>query len=288
MKQDLKGPLVAAIDIGSNTIQMLAGKVKEGRVIPVCRFLATTRLGHKPGELQDSSIQKSLEAFGDIKAILDKQGVEKVKLVATSALRDAANQNELLVPVREQWGWEITIAEGAEEAFLAYSGAVSVLPEGEYAVIDIGGGSTEVITRACAYQSLSYDIGAVRALNNNWSRDDILREFSSRPLPEIGGKALVGAGGTITTAAALKAGLLKYDAQAVQGIILERLEIIALRDELSNLTLKERCFYSPLLEKRGEIILEGLTILEVLLELLDREQLIVSDAGILEGIILNS
>ena len=249
----------AAVDIGSNTVQMLAGFEEHGQIVPVYRYLATTRLGAggQPNHLSERAMAQTVTALAEIQAMLTAEGVRDIRLLATSAVRDAENQ------------------------------AISVLDGRSALVLDIGGGSTELIRENAAdLLAVSYNIGAVRAQNYGWQRAEIVQQFSQKTLPTLDKSPLVGVGGTITTAAAIRAGVEQYSRQAVQGRVLSRQWLLQLRDHLAALPVEARCMYSPLLQKRGEIIVEGLTILEVVMERLGVDCITASDAGFLDGALL--
>ena len=280
----------AAVDIGSNTVQMLAGFEEQGQIVPVYRYLATTRLGAggRPNHLSEGAMAQTVAALTEIQTMLSAKGVQDIRLLATSAVRDAENQADFLDLVKRTCGLDIRVLSGMEEAQLSYRGAVSVLDDASALVLDIGGGSTELIREeAAGLLAVSYNIGAVRAQNQGWQRADIVQQFGRKTLPELGRHPLVGVGGTITTAAAMRAGVREYSRQAVQGRALSLQWLLQLRDHLAALPVEARCSYSPLLQKRGEIIVEGLTILEVVMALLGTECITASDAGFLDGALLD-
>ncbi len=279
----------AAVDIGSNTVQMLAGFEEHGQIVPVYRYLATTRLGAggQPNHLSERAMAQTVTALAEIQAMLTAEGVRDIRLLATSAVRDAENQATFLDLVKRTCGLDVLVLSGAEEAQLSYRGAISVLDGRSALVLDIGGGSTELIRENAAdLLAVSYNIGAVRAQNYGWQRAEIVQQFSQKTLPTLDKSPLVGVGGTITTAAAIRAGVEQYSRQAVQGRVLSRQWLLQLRDHLAALPVEARCMYSPLLQKRGEIIVEGLTILEVVMERLGVDCITASDAGFLDGALL--
>jgi exopolyphosphatase/guanosine-5'-triphosphate,3'-diphosphate pyrophosphatase len=192
----------------------------------------------------------------------------------------------LLTPVKEKYNWDIEIISGEKEAFFSYSGAVSQFPAGDYGLIDLGGASTEIVCGGIAQQAVSFNVGAVRAAALNWGRDAIRREFLRAHLPSLPDFPLIGIGGTFTAAAALKLNLKEYDPASVQGLVLTREYILGLNNILEKMPLSARGAFSPVLAHRGEIICHGLIIAETIMELLGRNEIIVSSAGILEGIIL--
>lgn len=278
----------AAIDIGSNTVQMLAGEIVAGEIRIAGQYLATTRLGEGGNILSQKSIRDTVEALREIKRQLNEAGISDVRVVATSAVRDAANRRELLNAAREATGIEIEVLTGQEEARLSYLGATAYFKGAPPLVLDIGGGSTEMIwEEEGQLKSVSLDLGAVRAYQNGWTKARIKEELKkAEPLPRDE-RSLVAVGGTATTAAALLAGITQYSREMVHGRFVSVYEVQQLLDRLSPLSAIERCSYSPLLARRGEIIVDGLLILLSAMEQLDKNSYITSDAGILDGVILS-
>jgi len=282
----------AAIDIGSNTVQMLAGEVSGGNVLPCLHFLATTRLGEgcQDGLLKEERIKQTVDALCRINEILDDADIHNVCLVGTSAIRDAANSEILLKAVEDACGWKINILSGKEEARLSYIGATSLLKNKGTSplVIDIGGGSTEIIwqNESGVLVASSANVGALRATLGSWDESRIKAELQSQLILPHQSKAIIGVGGTVTTAAALLYGLSKYSREAVHGRQLDRDMLFSLRQKLAVLLPEERCTYSSLLVQRGEIIVQGLDILLAVLDILHSDSLFASDAGILDGVLL--
>ncbi|MCL2816871.1 MAG: hypothetical protein FWD39_00590 [Clostridiales bacterium] len=279
----------AAIDIGSNTVQMLAGEIKDGMVVPRLRHLATTRLGGGlcSRVLPASGIEETVSALLGIKNRLLQAGVGQVRLVATSAVRDAENRDEFLREVRRVCGWTVDVLSGEEEAMFSFLGAAGGT-EGPALVIDIGGGSTEVIRRdERGLTAQSADVGAVRVQSGRWTWERIVSSLAEVFSASGAGERAVGVGGTITTAAALLSGVSEYSREAVQGKIIRRADAQKLVDALLPLSVELRCSWSPLLARRGEVMVEGLFILLALWDILAFGELRVSDAGLLDGVLLN-
>lgn len=277
----------AAVDIGSNTVQMLAVRRKPGGLEPVCRYLATTRLGRMPGYLEEGAISDTLKALAEIKKVLADCQIREILLVGTSALREAANSRALLAGIESELGWQVEIISPLEEARLAYAGAMAQIGRSPGLILDIGGGSTEISHENGAFISRSFPLGARRLQQLALSREEIQDIFRGQgPLPALSGKTLIGVGGTITAAAALKLGLAEYAEKAIAGTVLKDEDIRSLLAALAPLSPEERCLYAPLLAQRGEIIQEGLLILEAVMALLGAEEILTSTAGILEGILL--
>jgi len=284
----------AAIDIGSNTVQMLAGEILPKAVIPKLHFLATTRLGEgsQNSLLKEDRIAQTVDVLCQIKILLDESGISEVRLVGTSAIRDAVNKEILLKAVEAACGWRIDILEGKEEARLSYIGATSLINIEEEAisplVIDIGGGSTEIIwqNEDGALAASSANLGALRAKLADWDESRIKSLLFNELILPCQRRPIIGVGGTVTTSAALIYGIDTYSREAVHGKKLDYDKILSLHKKLAALTDKDRCAYSPLLAQRGEIIVNGLEILLAILEILDADSLLASDAGILDGVLL--
>ncbi|MDO4582125.1 MAG: hypothetical protein Q4B96_06045 [Bacillota bacterium] len=280
--------LAAAVDVGSNTVQLLIAAVSEGRIVRRDNHLRTTRLGAlENGCLSERAIAATLAALGEFLALCRAAGCPPPRLVATSALRDALNSAVLLDAVKQAWGLDIEIAAGEREAYLSWLGANEDgrrLP-----VLDVGGSSTELAYVADGrLRCRSLDIGAVRAHSRLWDAARIAAAVASG-LDGVGGfETLRGVGGTITCAAGLRLGLDAYRREAIDGYVLRAADIDELLALLLPLGVEQRCAYSPLLSARGEIIVEGLYIWRALIERLSIERLIISAGGILEGIVLDT
>ena len=279
----------AAIDIGSNTIQLLAGEVRDGVVMPAVRRLVTTRLGGnlKEGLLDSASVENTVRALLEMRLLLDGMGITEVRAVATSAVRDARNSESLLRRVKSVCGWDIEVLSGEREAFFSYTGAIGAAENvSGMMVLDIGGGSTEVIyPLGGELRFISANVGAVRAQAAGWSEARIMNELAKSIAPVTVSRA-VGVGGTVTTTAALLSGVTEYSRQAVQGKIISYRQVFDLKEHLSRLSVEERRNYSPLLKDRGMVMAEGLTILISLMNILGLTEVTASDSGILDGVLV--
>jgi exopolyphosphatase/guanosine-5'-triphosphate,3'-diphosphate pyrophosphatase len=284
----------AAIDIGTNTIRMLIGKVVKGKVEVHAQFIAEPRLGAgiTEGKLTYEAMARALKVLKDYKTAAQDYQVQDVFVVATSAVRDAANKKEFIDAVFNNTGWRVEVITGNEEAVLSFIGAISTLPEinGAPVIIDIGGGSTEVIfQRNGRIKGVSVNVGAVRLWEAAWPEEElrirllpVLREVSSlkeKILP-------VAVGGTATTAAAVLYGITNYSREKVQGKPLNLDELIGLKSRLAGMTMEERKNVAGLTPKRADIIVPGLDILICILRELGVTRILVSDAGILDGLLL--
>lgn len=275
---------VAVIDIGSNSVRLLllcGGRARQE--------METTRLGAGTAQrrLQPESMARTVEAVARFCAQARAAGAERVLAFATSAVRDAVNREELLQVLRARCGLEVDVLSGAEEANLAYLGAA----EGRRAlVLDIGGGSTELVYGAGAVQrAVSLQAGAVR-LKERFMQDRaaataFLDEALAAVRPDFAaaaGAELVGVGGTITTLAAMEQRLETYAEEKVHGFCLPAAAVRAWLDRLWDLPPQARAF--PGLEaRRADIIAHGALILDRALCALERPGVRVSTADNLLG-----
>ena len=281
---------LAAIDIGSNTIQLMIANVCNGKISSRSNDIRTTRLGAcaKDGRISAAAITASVDAIKKFCDLAEAEGVEKIRFFATSAVRDAANKEELLEAIGQVNCQRVEILSGEEEAMLSYKGARNLLdfPLGT-PVLDVGGSSSELIYELAdgVIEGKSVNVGAVRMKQNSWDMQEIHRLFSSSFSPRSTADLAIGIGGTITTVAGVIAGNLKFDRSSIHGVILTRGQLENLLQKLLPLTPEERCAFSPLLNKRGEIIEQGLAIWLTLMDLLNLKKILVCGGGILDGAI---
>ncbi len=290
---------VAFIDIGTNSVRYLAVETGPGNGWKLlARGLASPRLGRglaAGGTLSAAASRQTLNELARITARLRKLGVERFYCVGTEALRRAGNSEEFTAGMKNQ-GLSLRILSGEEEAELAYRGVQDLLPPGAAVVIDVGGGSSEIITAregGPAPEYFSLPLGCVRlrekfagAENMSLPRmaeftDAFLREQLSHP--PAGN--VVGLGGTITTLAALGLELSTYQPERIQGCRLTRAAIEKILARLSALSEAERGEIPVLGPRRADIIIPGIVIVRAFLKHLRKKTLIVSDRGILFGML---
>lgn len=296
---------ISAIDIGTNSVRLLVADASPGGALAaVERCIEITRLGEgltAGGGIAPAAAERTLAAVARFAGAARRAGAETTLLLGTCALREAANGGEFLRRVKDTTGLEVRIVSGEEEARLAWRGMTRSLPRplGRIAAIDIGGGSVEVVAapRDGAPVCASVGLGCVRMTERFIRRDppamdeiDALRSFASAELssalpPSIPRPAerLVGAGGTITAAAAIELGLRRYDPERVHGAVLAAPRVRALAARLAAAPLSERKGVPGLEEKRADIIVAGLVVLEALMEFFSVPAVTVSDEGILHG-----
>ncbi|MGM0471486.1 MAG: Ppx/GppA phosphatase family protein [Bacillota bacterium] len=289
----------AAIDIGTNSTRLLIAKLDQaGQLKPVVTRLKTTRLGDgvdSNSYLKSEAIVRTVEALKEYRQLIDNYRVQEIEVVATSAVRDVDNQDEFSSQVREEAGLEVDIISGQQEAKLSYRGAVKSLEQDlgkTNLVIDIGGGSTEFILgqEDNVIKSESVDVGAVRMIerkDDNSARRELIDSLLTTTISQLpnGIDRLIGVGGTITTLSAIDQQLEPYDPLAVQGSQLQLEKVQSIYTDLSQQSISQRKEVKGLQPARADIIISGVQILLSIMETLEINEIVVSDADILEGLI---
>lgn len=308
---------LAGIDCGTNSIRLLIADVEgSGRLRDVHRETRIVRLGQgvdATGEFAAEAIARTRAALADYAALLKTHGVERVRMVATSAARDVANRDAFFAMTADVLGAVLpgAVAEvisGAEEAELSFRGAVGELDggAGPFVVVDLGGGSTEIVVGGEAVvASYSADIGCVRLTERCLHSDpptpaevaaarQVVRERLEVALgvvPVEGARTWVGLAGTMTTLSALAHDLPAYDSAAIHLSRVAGADLLAVCERLIGMTRAERAALPPMHEGRADVIGGGAIVVEELArELRARagiEELTVSEHDILDGIVLS-
>lgn len=315
---------VAAIDCGTNSIRLLiADRVRrDGRVrlTDLHREMRIVRLGEgvdATGRFSTDALSRTRAALVDYAALVGRFHVSKLRMVATSATRDAANRDEFFAITAAVLGTVVpgAVAEvisGSEEAELSFNGAVADLdPAGApFVVVDLGGGSTEVVLGGGPGQpgvqaSHSADIGCVRMTERCLHSDppsageiaaarEVVRERLGEALavvPVEHARSWVGVAGTFTTIAALAHRLPTYDSDAIHLSRVGHAELLAVCDDLIGMTRAERAALGPMHEGRVDVIGGGAIVVEELAAAFSERagitELVVSEHDILDGIALS-
>lgn len=287
----------AVIGIGSNSVRMLVAETMNGDIHRIGREREGTRLFaglDAQKRLSQASMEASCAAVKKMEEDARVQGVEEVRLFATSATRDASNRSAFAQLLQEQTGLRLEICSGDEEAALSFLGATD---GGDAGVIDIGGGSTEIIVGnglniRCAF---SCQMGAVRLYQRIPIRDhgdleaveqvatDILEEklleYPALTLPSH----WRGTGGTFTTLAAMVKGIYWSDRTYMHGTVLRPEDVYRLERKLADMTLEERKRLPGLQPNRADIVVHGICILRAVMQRLHIEEITVSEYGNLDG-----
>lgn len=288
----------AVIDIGTNTLLLLIVDEKLQRVVDLCRFGRLGKGLDASGNLARESIEKSLEICREFRRVLDEHGVTP-NIIATQALREAANAKLFVEPAEGILGARIETIAGEREAELAYKSVAGAFPDlagKPYVVVDVGGGSTEFIVTdgEKVTSAVSVKIGAVRLSERHLKHDpptreeifeldaDIDRNLAGLALPV--GVPLIGTAGTATTMGAIALGLTTYDPDRVTGLRLEPDAVATLRDELLAATTAQRKARPGVEAQRADVIHAGVAIYARAVARLHAPVMITCDRGIRWGL----
>ncbi len=291
---------VAGIDIGTNTILMLIADIDEnGKVLPIADFHSIARLGeglNQSGIISQQAVQRTIKILIDYKKEIERFNVEKYFCVSTSAMREAKNSQEVIREIKVQTGFDVLVIDGDLEAYLSYIGTVEDAKHS--VVLDIGGGSTEVIVgeQDEIIFRKSFKIGAVRLTEKYIPQhpptkeiiDKIKKEcidnFVSIDKSLISGNVYAVAG-TPTTIAAVVLGLKEYDRSKVDNFKLSLDEIRKTKELFLTLSIDEivqKLYVPPM---RADVITAGTIILESFCDHFALPEVIVSDKGLRFGVI---
>lgn len=293
---------VAAIDCGTNSLRMLVlEQSADGSVEEVVRLLRLVRLGEgvdAAGRFTPAALARTFAALEEYARQLTALGVDRVRFVATSAARDAANADDLLAGVARRLGVPGKVITGTEEARLSFVGAVGGVPgQAEPTLVtDIGGGSTELVigSDGRVQTEVSLNIGSVRLRERFLAGDPptaaelaeaaayVDAQLDSAPVDLATVAGWIGVAGTVTSMAALHLGLDIYDRALVQGCPLGRADIEAVTRRLCATPVAE--LVSPLLPPlRAEVIAGGALICARIAARVGAREMIVSETDILDG-----
>lgn len=306
----MSGKRFAAIDIGTNTVLLLIAELRSDGTFEALRDeAAITRLGEsvdKNLRIGTEGEKRSLEILRRYVEQCNEFAVAREEIVAvgTSALRDAGNRSELQARIRETLGLELRVLSGAEEAaysFLAVRRGLK-LPGKELLVVDVGGGSTELIRGDAEgiSDSVSLDIGSVR-LTERFLHSDPVEEVQfarmtkaiDEALDSLGQRwsraaaapAMAGVGGTFTTLAAVEKKLLSYSHSEVHGCCLSLKEVRRQVQLFKAEAVAERKKIPGLEAERADVILAGACLIERTMARFNVETVIVSDQGVRYGLL---
>lgn len=302
---------VAAIDCGTNSIRLLVADRDDaaGTLLEVERVMEIVRLGEgvdQTGRLSDAALARTFAACDGYGARLRALGAERVRFVATSASRDASNRDEFVAGVLARIGVEPEVVAGSEEAALSFAGATRELRGGSvvegigpYLVVDIGGGSTEfVVGTDVPEAALSVDIGCVRLTERHLRSDpptaaeiaaaqadiDAALDRVAATVPFAAARTLVGLAGSVTTLAAIDAGLVEYDAGATHHYRLSAASVQALTARLLAMPRADRALIPVMHPGRVDVIGGGALILDAVVRRVGAADVLVSEHDILDGI----
>ncbi|MDF7663994.1 Ppx/GppA family phosphatase [Bifidobacterium sp. ESL0763] len=323
-----KSVTVAGIDCGTNSIRLKISRVRaDGTgedIVP--RLLRVIRLGEdvdKNHRFSDDALQRAYTAAHEFAEVLGRHPVDGLRFVATSATRDAANRQEFEDGIESILGVRPEVIAGTEEAALSFLGATSIVPRdglaAPYLVVDLGGGSTEMVLggdgqTAPATQvqaAFSMNIGSVRMTERHLRDDpptaaqiaeaeaDIDRHIDEafEHVPAGRARTIIGVSGSVTTMTALVLGLKEYDHSKVDGVRVVNQDVFAVDDRFLKMTRAERATYKTIHPGRVDVVGGGALVWNRVLRRVSEaasadhgqpiDSFVSSDHGLLDGIVLD-
>lgn len=280
----------AAIDVGTNSCRLLIADIKAGHLNSIHKEIETTRIGEgvdKLGIINADAINRTINCLKNFNKKMQDNRVIHYRAIATSAVREALNKEEFIRLARDISCIEIDVVDGEEEARLSCLGVKMGLdlPHPPL-VVDLGGGSTEFI---CEDEDfiLSIPLGAVRATEAQMYAVDIIKLLApiKKARDKFSQHPVVFTGGTASTMVAIKSGMEIYDEKLVHGQVLSRLDIGDLYNFLESMPLNLRKRLPGLQPERADIIPKGALIMLMIIDVLGKDKVIVSENDLLEGII---
>ena len=311
----MKNQRLAAIDIGTNTFRLLVAEVypdsakKNYSIKVISSKRVITRLGDgiiHNGRIHEEAVTRSIKTLKQFSRIISRHKVDKISTVATSALREATNRGDFMNKARDAAGLHIKLISGRQEAKLTAAGMlIDMTPPKSALMLDIGGGSTELIFmkagKPLAVHSLN--LGVVYLAGKYMISDPPLTGDIIQMETEISGKihsaitslkklfpgdtVCIGTAGTVTALAAISQNLRKFNHNKIHKYILTSERIRNILTTLSGLSSKERAEYVPFELARLDIIVPGTLILFKLMETFGFREIIVSNYGLLEGTLID-
>jgi exopolyphosphatase/guanosine-5'-triphosphate,3'-diphosphate pyrophosphatase len=305
---------VAGIDCGTNSIRLLIADPACGGqgsgIVDVHREMRVVRLGEgvdRSGRLSAAAIERTRLALVDYAELISSLGVSAVRIVATSASRDASNAEDFRAMVREVLGVEPEVITGFEEAALSFTGAVGGLPgvKDPLLVADIGGGSTELVLGSPVSGKVSaahsMDVGCVRMTERHLHDDPPTEaqitatvadlraalEVAAVDVPVREAAAFVGVAGTVTTIVALALNLPAYDPDAIHGSVISLEQVTEVTTRLLRMSHAERAALPVMHPGRVDVIGGGALVLRTVMEFAGADEVIASEHDILDGIALS-
>lgn len=297
--------VISAIDLGTNTVLMVTGRMAASGEIQILGDEHTVgRLGKgvdAAGTILPETFDRIAEILGRYREIAEGHGAERIAGYGTSALRDARNRDEFIATMKERAGVELHLLSGEREAELTWRGALFglQLEERHVAVIDIGGGSTEIAfgSDGTFIRGTSVDVGAVRVTERFFgdrlpphpsaitAARDFTREILDGAISLPPEKTVVGVAGTVTTLGAMNAGIPHFDADAINGRKLAREWIDVVAERLLTSTIEEIRAIRQVVHGREDILPGGVLVLSEFMKKFDVPEILVSTKGLRYGLL---
>ncbi|HEX9830684.1 MAG TPA: Ppx/GppA phosphatase family protein [Thermodesulfobacteriota bacterium] len=299
---------IASIDIGTNTFRLLVSELKGSELEKIYIDRVITRLGGGFSRIErlisEDAVERALVVLQGFSRILKRYEVDRVRAVATSVVREALNGHDFMSRVKKEAGIEIELVSGEEEAELTVKGVLKSLPPVSKLslIFDVGGGSTEYayVEEGMILGLTSTSLGVVH-LAEKYLKRDIPTELEIRAISEdiedvlsdelsLTSKftddhlSLIGTAGTPTTLAAVELGLNEYDPNVVNGFVLRREAVLGIFQTLVGIPREERLHIKGIERGREDTIIPGTLIVLKTMERVCKDEIVVSDGGLLEGI----
>ena len=297
---------VGVVDVGTNSVRVLVADEDGAHLNDLERDLTITRLGEgvdRDRTIGAEPLRRTVAAIARYVELCRARDAEAICIIATSAVRDAENRQDFVDTVRRATDIEVRVLTGDQEANLGFLGATMDVAESPpFLVVDIGGGSTELVRGAAkADRFISIDIGSVRLTERHISSDpptkaeldavardaDDHLEHAARALGGNSAATMIGLAGTITTAAAIALDLKDYDRDAIHHTRLEKRTIGEVRARLASMTSEERRALPAMPRGREDVIVAGTVILERVMSRFEMDTCVVSETDILDGVALD-
>ncbi|TEX50812.1 MAG: exopolyphosphatase [Actinomycetales bacterium mxb001] len=295
---------VAAIDCGTNSIRLLVADVVDDSLTDIDRRMEVVRLGEgvdRTGRFSDAALERTFVACERYAEVIEREGAERVRFVATSASRDVDNRTAFVDGVVNRLGVEPDVITGSEEAHLSFTGAVRglALADSPRLVVDIGGGSTEfVMGDRVPDHAISVDIGCVRMTERCLRSDpptgeevdaatadiDAAIDRALAVVPAQEAASLIGVAGSVTTVAAIALDLPTYDPARIHGSVISAAEVEEVTARLLAMARTDRAAMPVMHPGRVDVIGGGALILRQILRRTGQGSVIVSEHDILDGI----
>ena len=293
---------LAAIDCGTNSTRLLVAR--DGATVE--RLMTITRLGQgvdETGTLSTDAVDRTVAALTEYRQVMDRHGVDRVRMTATSAARDASNRDVFFDRAEATVGARPELLGGEEEGRLSFIGATAELDaaDGPFLVADIGGGSTELAVGSDRCEDArSMDVGCVRLTEQFLHHDPPLPEELTAALSVVEvwlddvvrevpalleARRFVGLAGTVATVAAVEIGLDEYDRDRIHHFVLTRAAIEDVFRTLATESLDDRRWNPGLEPGRADVIVGGCCALVAIMRYFDFGECLVSEADILDGLV---
>jgi exopolyphosphatase/guanosine-5'-triphosphate,3'-diphosphate pyrophosphatase len=305
----------AVIDVGTNSVKLLVAEVMDSVVRPIIEKSEQTRLGqgfYETHQLLPEAIAQTADAVGKYTLLAHAHGAETIRIVATSAARDAVNKAELIDALESASSLKVEVISGEQEADWVFRGVTSdpKLHRQKLLILDVGGGSTEFILGEKEHHQFrqSFDVGSVRLFEKlrptdppgiqdlvncrKWLADFVNQQIAPRLMHllkngSINDAQLVGTGGTTTILARMQHRMIDFDRDKIEGIVITHQQVKEWMVQLWSLPLEQRKQIIGLPQKRADIIPMGVAIYEAVMEHFAFPSVYVSTRGLRFGAVMD-